>query len=246
MRGIILVVEVKKPGIEVFTSHDVGGQIYDYLVGLLGTGIRPFGVLSSYDETCIAYLNDGGVSKGILERVTSQLESEIPEGRDNGSPASKLRRRVLTGPKGSPTSVVSLETEEEEEEDDDDVDAQEDGHDDSVEIAVDDDDSEVGPTYNREMMYTPTFSGRDAIKGLILAVRCAIESLNVSEEKDVPLNGGGAIGACALVNETGLFWTNLPSAVAPPRRFSRGKESRARKTNGDQKNNSGPGMLSMD
>jgi len=67
MRGIILVVEVKKPGIEVFTSHDVGGQIYDYLMGLLGTGIRPFGVLSSYDETCIAYLNDGGVSKEILE-----------------------------------------------------------------------------------------------------------------------------------------------------------------------------------
>jgi len=46
-----------------------------------------------------------------------------------------------------------------------------------------------------------------------LAVRCAIESLNLSEEKDVPLNGGGATGACALVNETGLFWTNLPSAV---------------------------------
>jgi hypothetical protein len=220
-RGIILVVKVKKPGIEVFTSHDVGGQIYDYLVGLLGTGIRPFGVLSSYDETCIAYLSDGGVSKEILERVTSQLESEIPEGRvlgnakpqatsDSGSPASKLRR-VLTGPKGTPTSDVSLETEEE----DDDEDAQEDGHDDSVEIAVDDDDSEGDPTYNREVMYTPTFSGRDAIKGLILAVRCAIESLNVrvSEEKDVPLNGGGATGACALVNETGLFWTNLPSAV---------------------------------
>eukprot|EP00978_Attheya_sp_CCMP212_P034722 scaffold146961_cov37-Attheya_sp.AAC.2 len=215
MRGIILVVEVKKPGIEVFTSHDVGGQIYDYLVGLLGTGIRPFGVLSSYDELCIAYLNDGGVSKEILQRVTSQLDSEIPEGRvlgnaepqatsDNGSPASKLRR-VLTGPKGSPTSDVSLENEEEE----DDEDAQEDGHDDSVEIAVDDNDSEGDPTYNREVMYTPTFSGRDAMKGLILAVRCAIESLNVSEEKDVPLNGGGATGACALVNETGLFWTNL-------------------------------------
>jgi hypothetical protein len=217
MREIILVVEVKKPGIEVFTSHDVGGQIYDYLVGLLGTGtgIRPFGVLSTYDETWFAYLNDGGVSKEILERVTSQLESEIPipVGRvlgnaepqatsDNGSiyPASIYKlRRVLTGPKGSPTSDVSLETEEEE----DDEDAQEDGHDDSLEIAVDDDDddSEGDPTYNREVMYTPTFSGRDAIKGLILAVRCAIESLNVSEEKDIPFNGGGATGACACIGE---------------------------------------------
>jgi len=150
------VVEVKKPGIEVFTSHDVGGQIYDYLVGLLGTGIRPFGVLSSYDETCIAYLNDGGVSKEILERVASQLQSEIPEGHvlgnselqatsDNGSPVSKLRR-VLTGPKGSPTSDVNLETEE------DDKDVQEDGHNDSVEIAVDDDDSKGDPTYDREVI----------------------------------------------------------------------------------------------
>ena len=197
MRGIILVVEVKKPGIEVFTSHDVGGQIYDYLVGVLGTGIRPFGVLSSYDETCIAYLNDDGASKEILERVTGQLDSEIPEGRvhgnsatsDNGSPASKLSR-VLTGPKGTSTSDVNLDTEEE-----------------------DDDDSESDTTFDREVMYTPTFSARNAMKGLILAVRCAIESLNVSEEKDVPLNGGGATGACALVNETGLFWTNLPSAV---------------------------------
>ena len=34
--GIILTVEVKKPGAAVFTSHSVAGQVYDYLVGMLG------------------------------------------------------------------------------------------------------------------------------------------------------------------------------------------------------------------
>jgi len=53
---------------------------------------------------------------------------------------------VLTGPKGSPTSDVNLETEE------DDKDVQEDGHNDSVEIAVDDDDSKGDPTYDREVI----------------------------------------------------------------------------------------------
>ena len=218
MRGIILVVEVKKPGVDVFTSHEVGGQLYDFLVGLLVTGIRPFGVLSSYDKTCIAYLNDGGVSRGILERVSSQLESEIPMGRIFGtadqkatsvksSPGSKLRS-VLTCPTGTSKGDGSLEAEE-----DDDEEAEEDDHGDNLDSALDDDDSEEDPDYDREVMYTPSFFGRDAIKGIILAVRCAIESLYTSEEKDVPLNGEGATGACALVNRTGLFWTNLPAEV---------------------------------
>ena len=209
MRGIILVVEVKKPGVDVFTSHDVGGQIYDYLVGLLGTGIRPFGVVASYDEICIAYLNDDGVSRGILEKVASQLDSEIPEGlalgkadpgatSDKGSPASKLRS-VLTGLKGSDSSDSILEVEDDHEDD-----AGEDGH---------DDESDGDSTYAREVMYTPILFGRRVMDGLILAIRCAIESLMVSEEKDVPLNGSGSTGACAVVNETGLFWTNLPSTV---------------------------------
>lgn len=76
--GIILVVEIKKPGINVFESHDVGGQLYDYLVGCLLSGTRaPFAVLSSYDETCIAHLQDGGVSREILEKNAQNLGVEI-------------------------------------------------------------------------------------------------------------------------------------------------------------------------
>ena len=207
LRGSILVVEVKKPGVEVFQSHDVGGQVYDYLVGLLGTGLRPFCVLSSYDESCIAYLNDGGISKGILDEVASQMELEIPENRvqvavstepqtaGGGSPQPKLTR-VLTS---SPTK----ETEE----------GEENKQDGGIENASDDDDSEEDPDYDREVMYTQVFSGRDSMKGLVLALRCAIESLHVSDEKDIPLNGFGASGSCALVNQSGLFWTNLPSTI---------------------------------
>jgi hypothetical protein len=38
-QGIVLVIEGNKPGNMVLTSHDVGGQVYDYLVGLLGMGV---------------------------------------------------------------------------------------------------------------------------------------------------------------------------------------------------------------
>ena len=66
MLGIILIVEVKKPGVEVFTSHEPGGQVYDYLLGNLLAGVsHPFAVLTTYDEMVIAHLDDD-VSKEIL------------------------------------------------------------------------------------------------------------------------------------------------------------------------------------
>ena len=96
---------------EVFQSHDVGGQVYDYLVGLLGTGLRPFCVLSSYDESCTAYLNDGGISKGTLDKVAGQMELEIPDNRvpvavstepqtsdGGGSTQPKVKRVVTSSP----------------------------------------------------------------------------------------------------------------------------------------------------
>lgn len=77
-RGIILVIEVKKPGLEVFRSPDVGGQVYDYLVGQLLTGTTaPFAVLTTYDEMCIAHLNDGGVSLESLTRNADALIQDI-------------------------------------------------------------------------------------------------------------------------------------------------------------------------
>lgn len=51
-----------------------GGQVYDYLVGNLAIGVScPFAVLSSYDEMCIAYLDDNGTSREVLERNAKNL-----------------------------------------------------------------------------------------------------------------------------------------------------------------------------
>jgi glucose-6-phosphate-specific signal transduction histidine kinase len=58
-QGAVLVMVVKTPGNKVFTSHNVGGQVYDYLVGELGMGVTlPFAIQRSYEATCLAHLND--------------------------------------------------------------------------------------------------------------------------------------------------------------------------------------------
>ena len=57
---------------------DVGGQVYDCLVGKLLTGVsRPFAVLTTYDEMCIAHLNDDGASREILERNANALNEDM-------------------------------------------------------------------------------------------------------------------------------------------------------------------------
>ena len=56
---------------------------------------KPFTVLSSYDEMCIAYLDDDGVSREILERNAEKLGEDIsPEileafGVNEQSPSSQ-------------------------------------------------------------------------------------------------------------------------------------------------------------
>jgi hypothetical protein len=77
-KGIVLVIEVKKPGVGVFDSHEVGGQLFDYLVGQLLSGVAtPFAVLSSYDEMCIAHLDDDGVSRDILDKNAALLSEDV-------------------------------------------------------------------------------------------------------------------------------------------------------------------------
>jgi hypothetical protein len=96
--GIVLVVEVKKPGLEVFTSHSVAGQVYDHLVGMLVRGVsRPFVVLSSYDRMVIAHLDDGAMSKELLVRVSGDIENDLME--DIASrywPAQQYQRATST------------------------------------------------------------------------------------------------------------------------------------------------------
>ena len=76
--GIILVVEVKKPGTDVFSSHSVAGQVYDYLVGLLGMGVAvPFVVLTTYEEMVIAHLDDDGRAKKIMEDAAREMGNPL-------------------------------------------------------------------------------------------------------------------------------------------------------------------------
>ena len=111
--GVILVVEVKKPGDVVFTSHSVAGQTYDYLVGNLGSGTScPFAVLSCYDQMVIAHLDDDNRSRQILVTAAAELGEDIRDkvdellsrdttlGKTDGpqSPESKLNHVVSNKP----------------------------------------------------------------------------------------------------------------------------------------------------
>lgn len=78
--GIVLIVEVKKPGKDVFTSHSVRGQVYDYLVGTLGVGIScPFALLSTYEQMVIAHLDDEGGSQELLKQVAGNMGQDLEQ-----------------------------------------------------------------------------------------------------------------------------------------------------------------------
>ena len=240
LKGIILVIEVKKPGVEVFTSHEVAGQKYDYLIGKLLSGVsnNPIGVLTTYDEMCIAFLDDEGKSLDILKRNASNLGNDIDPavlkafGIDEDSPsppsspptsghASDSRRPspesklnpVFAGlnndgqedrkpsgktsddekPPGSSGQQVEEMSEKVEEESDG-------GND-------DEDD------WNRSVFYTQTFGREVAMKALVLAIRCGLEAVAKSDPRNAPTNGASAPGTCAMVNEHGLVYTNIPEAI---------------------------------
>jgi hypothetical protein len=213
-KGIIFVVEVKKPGVGVFTSREVGGQVYDYLVGSLLSGVAaPFAVLSSYDELCIAHLNDGGVSREILTRNARNLSQDIDDdllgaldgveptpslmsprtcqqsGSEKPSPESKLNRVFV----GDADTVLGDEDNEG-----------------NVGEGSDEEDEE----WNRVVCYTQTFSSENSMKALILAIRCGLETVLRSEPRDVPMRGATTSGSCAKVNKSGLIWANMPETIA--------------------------------
>ena len=68
-RGIILIIEVKMPGKEVFTSQGIAKQVSDYLLLQYRLGnTMPFVLLSSYREACLCHLKPGcGQTKDTIE-----------------------------------------------------------------------------------------------------------------------------------------------------------------------------------
>ena len=221
MLGIILVVEVKKPGAEVFTSHEPGGQVYDYLLGNLLAGVsHPFAVLTTYDEMVIAHLEDN-VSKEILRSNVDNLGCDFPDEvlnllqltggeKSEGSPESKLNKVFECTGSSSEENSDGSDDEDVDYEGGDDEGGDDEGGDDE---GGDDEDSDEDENYKRAVVYTPTFHGTEIMKALILAIRCGLESVARSQPRTVPKQGASANGTCALVNEEGIVWTNLPSTI---------------------------------
>ena len=197
--GIILVVEVKKLGMDVFTSHSVGGQIYDHLVGMLVRGVsRPLAVLSSYEQMVIAHLDDDGRSRQLLEQVAGAMGDDMADEisflrRDDRSPLPNVNS-VFSGVSHQAVKIAASDCKFKDTQDDDDVN--------------DDDDD-----WNRALWYSKVVERDDILKSLLLASRCGIKSCMSSPRVPLPLQGDSPSLACIRVNETGMIWCDLPSTV---------------------------------
>jgi hypothetical protein len=211
LQGIVLVIEVKKPGNEVFTCHDVGGQVYDYLVGLLGMGDSwPFVVLTSYDAMCIAHLNDNGASREILQRNAVALNESLDRSLIDQLSRTEDVDEIDSCPDPKANRVLHCDEEDRDLEEDDEKNEEEDDEKTEEEDKEEEEDSE----YAREVYYSQIFGPENMIQALVLAVRCGLESLRNSTQRDLPRQGGHASGACAVVNENGMVWRDLPSTLA--------------------------------
>lgn len=218
--GIVLVVEVKKPGFDVFTSKSVSGQVYDYLVGMLARGVsQPFAVLSSYNQMVIAHLDDDGKSTELLKEVANTIKNDMMEeiafmkegdGQPNinapqapGSPLSNLNA-VVSNPVrcvGSDDRVHHLKKDDNKNSD---------GNDDAND---DDSDNSDDGDWKRTLCYSNVVGRVDMLKSVILAIRCGIRSCMQSSRLPLPLQGTSPSHSCACVNQNGMVWCDLPSSV---------------------------------
>lgn len=240
MKGIILSAQVKEPAAaQVFESHEVSGQEYNHLVGnLLSSGVvhTPFAVISSYDEMCFAYLDDDGVSREILERNADKLQEDISTkilqafgiNDDSKSPCSSSPVHHSISEKSSPKPKLNKvfdghlnapvdckvggkggNDDEDEGHDDNDND----NNDDNDGDVDDDDDGNDDGEWECKVIYTQTSGRKDAMKALVLAIHCGLESMALGVPRNVPMGGETAVGTCAKVNETNLVWTSIPGTI---------------------------------
>lgn len=201
--GIALVIEVKKPGNDVFTSQEVAGQVNTYGMGQLSSGIvAPFVILSSYDGMCIAF------PKLCLEACEQIINKNIQNfsspfadpaaGMKAPDDLSKLEQVFSTmttsdEAKGAP----SVGKGEGENEDDD----------------MDDDESDedyVPPC----IVYSQVFTGKDVVPAFILALRCGLDALAQKQPRRIPRHKKSAQGICALAHPKSLVWKDIPESLS--------------------------------
>jgi hypothetical protein len=80
-KGIILIIEVKMPGEELFESQRIAAQVADYLVVQYRLGnSMPLVLLSSYREACLCHLKPGSLDR------TEEEEEEEGDGGGGDNP----------------------------------------------------------------------------------------------------------------------------------------------------------------
>ena len=123
-RGIVLIIEVKMPGKEVFSSRGIAKQVSDYLMLQYRLGNNmPFVLLSSYREACLCHLKPGcGQTKDtiegggvydkyrkIVERAAEQLKQGAALGEMMGANDADQKDKPITH---SPTKPAFASKEE--------------------------------------------------------------------------------------------------------------------------------------
>ena len=122
-RGIILIIEVKMPGEELFTSEGIGKQVADNLLlqYRLGNTV-PFVLLSSYREACLCHLKPGCLQtedavegcdgdntyRKIVERAARQVRDRADLGEMMGANGADQKDKPK---KHSPTRPASASEE---------------------------------------------------------------------------------------------------------------------------------------
>eukprot|EP00978_Attheya_sp_CCMP212_P041846 scaffold245333_cov34-Attheya_sp.AAC.1 len=161
--GIILVIEVKKPGVDVLTSHEPAGQVYDHLLGnlLSGVSLNALNLSADFPQVVLDALELGESEKGQKK----QDQQDSPESKLNRFFDDQINPEIILGD--------DIEIEEEDADNGDDE-------------------------YNRAVIYSQPFWGKEIMKALLLAIRCGLESVARSEPRTVPLEGGSTSGSCAL------------------------------------------------
>ena len=179
--GIILVVEVKKPdkpGKEsVFVSRKVGGQVYDYLMGMHHMGnATPFGILSTYEYMTIAWLDTPRSNEimGELIHLLSSAPILEQESKEDEANITTKRPRPLKTERAVPSQVAApgaqhLSPNEEVEDD-----------------------------FERKIMYSHKCKYDQALKATVLALRCGFVTAKESSQRKIPKQRGYSGNLCSL------------------------------------------------
>eukprot|EP00978_Attheya_sp_CCMP212_P038301 scaffold188611_cov57-Attheya_sp.AAC.2 len=119
----------------------------------------------------------------------SSLIEQMDKKDDDPNAAASPEPNVFRGPPLEEGTAAAKENEEDEEK------------------VGEDDDEESDPDWNRIVCYSQLYNSSSS------AVRCGLEALSNSDPPVLPPHGANSpSGTCAVVNETGMVWKDLPSS----------------------------------